>query len=91
MFATSYFRKDDFVAMNLFLPYYIKTASASRHGSADAETTPNPAHKVGKTALRFTLLCKVGFGVVVIVLRFMWYYKGMVYFNFVWRYRVVYL
>ena len=34
--------KEDFVAMNFFLTYYIKTASACRHGSADAETTENP-------------------------------------------------
>ena len=33
--------KVNFVAINLFYPATIKTASACRHGSADAETTGN--------------------------------------------------
>ncbi|PWM43732.1 MAG: hypothetical protein DBX47_06780 [Clostridiales bacterium] len=63
------FHKVDFVSIYLFLTCYIKTASVYRLASTDAETTPNPAHIMGKTAVRFTLLCKVGFGGVAIVFR----------------------
>ena len=83
--------KDDFVAMNLFFTYYIKTASASRHASTDAETTENPASFYeAKPLCGFTHVVG-GFSVVVKSLRILWYYKCVVYFDFVGRYRMVYL
>ena len=81
--------KDDFMAMNLFQTCCIKTASASRHGSADAETTENPAsfYEV-KPRSGFTHVVG-GFSVVVKTWGTMWYYESVDYFNFVRILRVV--
>ena len=81
--------KVDFVARNLFYPTTIKTASVYRLASTDAETTENPASFYeAKPLCGFTHVVG-GFSVVVKTLRIMWYYKSVVYSNFVWRYREV--